>query len=104
RRVLVDGVELPDRPTINFTGAGVTVTDNPTNNRYEVSIPGAASGGGLTEVTGTAPVAVTTPSTGVRNIAVGAASGSSSGLMSAADKAKLTGLPFTATTRLRDQR
>lgn len=38
RRILSGGVELPERPAINFEGA--TVTDNPAENRIDVSMSG----------------------------------------------------------------
>ena len=34
-----EGVDLPVRPRINFTGAGVTATDDAVNNRTNVTIP-----------------------------------------------------------------
>jgi len=40
RRILAAGVELPERPALNFTGAGVAVTDDAANNRINVAIPG----------------------------------------------------------------
>jgi len=42
RRILAAGVELPERPAINFAGAGVVVTDDPANNRTNVAIAGAS--------------------------------------------------------------
>ena len=41
-----EGVALPQRAILNFTGAGVTVTDDPANGRTIVTIPGGGSGGG----------------------------------------------------------
>jgi hypothetical protein len=41
-----EGIEFPARPTLNFVGAGVSATDDPTNNRVVVSVPG----GGATTV------------------------------------------------------
>ena len=38
RRILTGGVELPERPALNFEGA--TVTDNPAENRIDVTFPG----------------------------------------------------------------
>lgn len=34
---------LPPEPTVNFTGSGVTVTDDPTNGQTTVNIPGGAA-------------------------------------------------------------
>ncbi|WP_437671567.1 hypothetical protein [Sorangium sp. So ce131] len=39
RRIFAAGVELPERPALNFVGA--VVTDNPAENRTDVFIPGA---------------------------------------------------------------
>ncbi|WP_437285671.1 hypothetical protein [Sorangium sp. So ce406] len=39
RRILAAGVELPERPALNFVGA--VVTDNPAENRTDVFIRGA---------------------------------------------------------------
>lgn len=39
RRVLSGGVELPERPALNFVGA--SVTDNPAENRIDVALPGS---------------------------------------------------------------
>lgn len=44
RRILAAGVELPERPALNFVGAGVAVTDDPANNRTQVAIAGASLG------------------------------------------------------------
>lgn len=41
-----EGVVLPRRGSINWTGTGVTASDDPTNNRTNVNIPGASFGGG----------------------------------------------------------
>ncbi|WP_437567954.1 hypothetical protein [Sorangium sp. So ce542] len=38
RRIFAAGVELPERPALNFVGA--VVTDNPAENRTDVFIPG----------------------------------------------------------------
>ncbi|WP_437721824.1 hypothetical protein [Sorangium sp. So ce861] len=38
RRIFTAGVELPERPALNFVGA--VVTDNPAENRTDVFIPG----------------------------------------------------------------
>jgi hypothetical protein len=38
RRILTNGVELPDRPALNIEGA--TVVDNPAKNRIDISFPG----------------------------------------------------------------
>jgi len=37
-----EGTPLPFQPTINFIGAGVIATDDPANNRTNVTIPGGA--------------------------------------------------------------
>lgn len=42
-----EAVNLTVRPTINFTGAGVTATDDAGNNRTNVTIPGGGGGGGV---------------------------------------------------------
>ncbi|EFM11318.1 hypothetical protein PaecuDRAFT_1764 [Paenibacillus curdlanolyticus YK9] len=48
QKVLVqdEGTALTARPKINFTGAGVIATDDPTNNRINVTIAGGGSSGG----------------------------------------------------------
>lgn len=51
-----EGVAVPARPTINFTGAGVTATDNPGQNRTDITIPG---GGGGASLPNTVPAKVT---------------------------------------------
>jgi hypothetical protein len=43
RRILTGGVELPDRPALNFEG--VTVVDNPAKNRIDVTFPGVQQDG-----------------------------------------------------------
>lgn len=40
-----EGANLTVRPTINFVGAGVTATDDATNSRTVVTIPGGGGGG-----------------------------------------------------------
>ena len=49
----------------------------------------------LTDVTGTAPIVVTSPTLDTRNVAITAATDAAAGSMSAADKTKLDGLPAT---------
>lgn len=49
----------------------------------------------ITDVTGTAPLVVTAPTIDTRNVAITAATDAAAGSMSAADKAKLDGLPST---------
>lgn len=44
-----EGVDLAQRPRLNFTGAGVTVTDDAVNNRTNVTISG---GGGSVDLSG----------------------------------------------------
>lgn len=39
-----EGTGLPSRTAINFTGAGVTATDNPTTGATDVTVPGGGSG------------------------------------------------------------
>jgi hypothetical protein len=41
-----EGVDLPTRHQLNFIGSGVTVTDNPTTDTTDVTIPGGGGGGG----------------------------------------------------------
>jgi hypothetical protein len=38
RRILFAGLEFPERGAVNFTGAGVTVSDNPSEKRTEIDI------------------------------------------------------------------
>lgn len=45
-RVEDEGSDLAARGRINFTGAGVTATDDPSNDRINVAIPGGGGGGG----------------------------------------------------------
>jgi hypothetical protein len=42
RTVLVAGTAIGDRPAMNFTGDGVTVTENAEENRIDIDIPAAA--------------------------------------------------------------
>jgi hypothetical protein len=51
--------------------------------------------GDVTDVTGAAPIVVTTPTAGVKNVAITPATDAEAGSMSAADKAKLDALPAT---------
>jgi hypothetical protein len=41
-----EGVTLPQRPTINFIGSGVTCSDDSGNNRTTCSVPGGSGSGG----------------------------------------------------------
>ena len=52
RNVLADGVVLPSRTSINVRGAGAIVTDDATNRRTDIEIPGG--GGGCADLTPTA--------------------------------------------------
>lgn len=61
-----EGTPLAQQPTLNFTGAGVTATNNAGANRTDITIPGAT--GTVTSVTGTAPITSsggTTPAIGI---------------------------------------
>lgn len=49
-----EGISRTARPTLNFVGAGVTVTDDPTNTRTLVTIPGGAGGNITVQEEGTA--------------------------------------------------
>lgn len=74
RRILAGGVELPERPAVNFIGA--SVTDNPAENRIDVAFPGSglrrispvvtsdytASPDELVRVDAQSPVTITLPS------------------------------------------
>jgi|GEM_PF-3624613 len=74
RRVLAGGVELPERPALNFVGA--SITDNPAENRIDLALLGSsirrlspvvtadytASPGELVRVDAQDPVTVTLPS------------------------------------------
>ncbi|AUX25188.1 uncharacterized protein SOCEGT47_057320 [Sorangium cellulosum] len=72
RRILAAGVELPERPALNFVGA--VCTDNPAENRTDVFIPGiwlvspivtstyTARLGELVKVNLNDPVTITLPS------------------------------------------
>ena len=73
RRILAAGVELPERPALNFVGA--SVTDNPAENRIDVVFQGSglsrispvvmsdytASPGELVRVDAHSPVTITLP-------------------------------------------
>ncbi|AKT38245.1 hypothetical protein [Chondromyces crocatus] len=73
RRILAGGVEMPERPAINFVGA--TVTDNPAENRIDVVLGGSglrkispivtsdytASPGELVRVDGHRAIVITLP-------------------------------------------
>lgn len=50
RKVFNGGTELPDRPAIKFTGAGVVASDDATNNLTLVTIAGGGGGGGALDV------------------------------------------------------
>lgn len=52
-KVSEDGAFKGSQPEINFTGAGVNVSNDATNNKVNVDIPGS-SGGGTGDVTGPA--------------------------------------------------
>lgn len=41
-----EGTAIATRATLNFTGAGVTVSDDAANNRVNIDIPGGSGGGG----------------------------------------------------------
>jgi hypothetical protein len=56
RRIFFDGVEQPERPAVNFTGDGVSVADDPANNRTTVTISGG--GGGSDLITADEPAAL----------------------------------------------
>jgi hypothetical protein len=43
-----EGAALPQQPTLDFAGAGVTATDDAANSRTLVTIPGGGGGGGFT--------------------------------------------------------
>ncbi|WP_437647885.1 hypothetical protein [Sorangium sp. So ce362] len=38
RRIYAAGVEMPERPAINFAGPGIAATDDPANNRTTVTV------------------------------------------------------------------
>ncbi len=40
-----EGIALPQQPTFNFIGAGVTAVDNPGANSTDITIPGGGAGG-----------------------------------------------------------
>jgi len=44
-RIYKDGTEQPQRDGLNYTGAGITITDDPANNRLIANIPGGSGGG-----------------------------------------------------------
>ena len=68
--------------TLNFTGAGVTASLT-SPGVVEVNIPSGGGGGGVTSVTGTAPIASSGGAT--PDISIAQASGSSDGYLSSAD-------------------
>lgn len=53
-----EGVVLPAGRKLNFTGAGVTATDDPANNETDIVIPGVSGQQTLTRRTVAAPYAV----------------------------------------------
>jgi hypothetical protein len=85
RHVLFDEDPLPDRPTLNFTGA-CTIVDNTSENRLDIDIATTA-----VTVTGSAPISVSGPAT-ARVVAISAASGGGAGSLSAADYTKLASM------------
>ncbi|MBX3218928.1 MAG: hypothetical protein KF795_00330 [Labilithrix sp.] len=52
RTIADDGVPVPQRPTLNFAGAGVDVVDDEANNRTNVTIIGGGGGGGSSTPSG----------------------------------------------------
>jgi hypothetical protein len=56
-----EGTPLAARPTLNFTGAGVTATDDGANNRINVTIPGGGGGALTIEEVDGAPTAAYAP-------------------------------------------
>jgi hypothetical protein len=74
-------------PFVIQFGPGFTLTAVQNGGVDVITVsPNTAAGGGLTDVIGTAPVSVDTPSAGVRRVAVPAATSSVAGLMPYADK------------------
>lgn len=118
-----EGVELPDRPALQFTGEGVTsITDDATNKRTVINIGAGAGAVPNTRSITVGPELTITPSDGVldEDLEIGfaglsddaqhgqrggadlhAVAGEDNGFMSASDKAKLDAYPaasFMATT------
>ena len=54
-----EGVSLTARPTINFTGSGVTCTDNSGQSRTDCSISGSGSSTSFTDITGGTNISAT---------------------------------------------
>lgn len=111
RRIFEGETELPERPAIRLLGAGVTVTDNPTDNVTDITIPGAS--GAVLSISCLAPLENTGTAeepeiamTGVISDAQhgtraggtlhAVATTSVAGFFSATDKTKLDGLPAPA--------
>lgn len=108
RALWYGGAQMPERSALEFTGAGVSVADDASTKRTVITIPGAS--GSVASVSAVAPLANTGTSTApviemtgvISNTQHGsrgggslhaAATTSTAGFMSAADKTKLDGLP-----------
>lgn len=61
RVIRYGGSALPSRPFFNFTGSGVTITDDPVNQATNILIDGGSGGGGITTIDASEPILVDIP-------------------------------------------
>src|SRR5688572_4415675 len=83
------------RSALNFTGAGVTVTDNAGSDRVDVTIPGITGGIATTIVDAKGDIIAATAADTVARLAVG-----TNGQQLVADSAQTTGLKWSSPTRV----
>lgn len=75
---------LAQRGLLNFTGVGVSATDNASTSATDVTVPG---------VTASAPITVSGGAGVAQTVGINPATSAAAGSMSAADKSKLDGYP-----------
>lgn len=80
-----EGTAIATRATLNFTGAGVTVSDDAANNRVNIDIPGGSGGGPHTH-----PYTDITTSGMKQTLVLTAAAGSPSGTSGASGPTKVS--------------
>lgn len=83
---------LAQRGLLNFTGVGVSATDNASTSATDVTVPG---------VTASAPITVSGGAGAAQTVGINPATSAAAGSMSAADKSKLDGYPSSFGAGLR---